>query len=241
MKTDLIKILEVQEIDLEIDKYLKSEKEFPEQIETLKSQIEYLSKTVTDLEATLEESRRTRSDIDEEVVAERNMLAKKEKRLLETKTNKEYNAVQSEIEQARERINALETEEIEIMGKIEDIEPQIVEYRKRLEETTAENSLQIRELETRLGSVESDVQDLEQKRDALKAGINKRILDIYHRLRKGRSSVAVTPLNKLKLSCSGCFKHLPPQRIQEIRRGNTLIMCESCGRILVWDDREIVE
>lgn len=241
MKADLMKILEVQEIDLEIDKYIKAEKEYPEQIALLKNQVEDLSRALADLEKTLEESGRTRSDIDDEVKAEHDILTKKEKRLLETKTNKEYNAVQSEIEQARERIDALESEEIEIMGKMEGLEPQIAENRKHLEETTAANTERIKELEDKLGSVESDIHALEQRRDALKVGVNKRILDIYHRLRKGRSSIAVTPLNKIKLSCSGCFKHLPPQRVQEIRRGNTLIMCESCGRILVWDDRDNVE
>lgn len=241
MKEDLIKILEIQEIDLEIDKLIKTEKDYPEQIEFLKTQVENLSRALADLETTLEDSRRTRRDIEEEVKAERDMLGKKEKRLLETKTNKEYSAVQSEIEQARERIDALEAEEIELIGKIESLEPQIEENRKRLAETTADNATRIGELESSLGSVESDVHALEEKRDALKAGVNKRILDIYNRLRKGRSAVAVAPLNKAKLSCSGCFKHLPPQRIQEIRRGKTLVMCESCGRILVWDDRDGVE
>ena len=237
MKAELLRILEVQEIDLEIDKLIKTEKDYPEQIEFLKNQLENLSRTLTDLETSLEESRRTRGDIDAEVQAEREMLEKKEKRLLETKTNKEYNAVQSEIEQARERIDALETEEIEIMGKIESLEPQIEESRKRLAEVSAENSERIEEIEKSLGSVESDIHALEEKRDALKVGVSKRIIDIYVRLRKGRSSVAVTTLNKFKLSCNGCFKHLPPQRVQEIRRGKTLIMCESCARILVWDDR----
>ncbi len=238
MKSDLMKILEVQEIDLEIDKLIKTEKDYPEQIEFLKTEVENLSRALADQEASIEESRRTRLDIEEEVKAERDMLAKKEKRLLETKTNKEYNAVQSEIEQTRERIEALETEEIDLIGRIESLEPQMEETRKRLEELTAANATRVSDLESSLGSVEADVHALEERRDALKSGVNKRILDIYNRLRKGRSAVAVTTLNKLKLSCSGCFKHLPPQRVQEIRRGNTLIMCESCGRIIVWDDRD---
>jgi predicted nucleic acid-binding Zn-ribbon protein len=233
-----MRILEVQEIDLEIDKLIKAEKDYPDQIEFLKTQVENLSRALADLEANLEDSRRTRRDIEDEVKAEREMLEKKEKRLLETKTNKEYSAVQSEIEQARERIDALESEEIETIGKIEKLEPQIEENRKRLAETTDENAARVQELEARLGSIESDIHALEEKRDALKVGMNKRILDIYHRLRKGRSPIAVAPLHKAKLSCSGCFKHLPPQRIQEIRRGKTLVMCETCGRIIVWDDRD---
>jgi predicted nucleic acid-binding Zn-ribbon protein len=39
-----------------------------------------------------------------------------------------------------------------------------------------------------------------------------------------------------KKACGGCFKQIPPQRIQEIRRGDRIFSCDSCGRILIWSD-----
>ncbi len=62
-------------------------------------------------------------------------------------------------------------------------------------------------------------------------------LSIYNRLRKGKSGIAISPVDKHKLTCRGCYKQLPPQKVMEVRRGEKIILCESCGRILVWDNR----
>jgi hypothetical protein len=78
-----------------------------------------------------------------------------------------------------------------------------------------------------------------QKRDSILLNVNKRLLAVYMRLRKGKRGMAIASVNKVKYSCRGCFKHLPPQKVMEIRRGNSMICCENCGRILVWDEREV--
>lgn len=238
MKNDLMKLLEAQEVDLQIDSLGKSQKEYPEQIEMLLTEIENLKNTCDDLDRQFEEASHSRSDIETEIQAEREALLRKEKRLLETKTNKEYNAVQSEIEQARSRIDALETEDLNLMTKIDELGPRIEEAKKKRDEVTAEHTAKVAELREKLGSVETDRSILEQKRDSILIGVNKRLISVYSRLRKGRHARAVATVNHAKFACTGCFKHLPPQKVMEIRRCNTMINCENCGRILFWDERE---
>jgi len=238
MKNDLVKLLEAQDVDLQIDSLGKTQKEYPEQIEALLSEIENLKNTCADLERQFEESTQSRTDIETEIQAERETLTRKEKRLLETKTNKEYNAVQSEIEQARSRIDALETEDLNLMTKLDDLGPRIDEAKIKRDEATAENTAKVAVLREKLGSIESDRGILEQKRDSILIGVNKRLLSVYSRLRRGRHATAIATVNHAKYSCMGCFHHLPPQKVMEIRRCNTMISCESCGRILFWDDRE---
>lgn len=238
MKEDLSKLLAAQDIDLEIDRLERNRQEYPEQIERLNQEIHDLRISVAELEAVLAETRETRKDVQEEILSERDNLEKKEKRLLETKSNKEYNAVQSEIEQARARIDSLETEEIELMTRLDTLEPQLEGTRVKMEETTAANTAKIEEFERNLGSLDADIQERRLKRNALLEGINKRLLSMYNRLRRGRNAVAVARVGMAKFSCTGCYKHLPPQRIVELRRGNSVINCENCGRILVWDDQE---
>ena len=238
MKDDLMKLLEAQEVDLKIDTLLKSQKEYPEQIEFLLNEIDDLVKSIEELHSTFTQTKINRQELETEIQAERELLSKKEKRLLETKTNKEYNAVQSEIEQARARIDSLETEEIEILGRLDTLEPKIAETRLKIEEVTAVNTKRVEELKSSLDSVETDREKLERERSRILKDVNKRLLAVYSRLRKGRKGLAIATVNKTKFSCGGCFKHLPPQKVMEIRRGNTLINCENCGRILVWDERE---
>ncbi|MBI5868870.1 MAG: bifunctional (p)ppGpp synthetase/guanosine-3',5'-bis(diphosphate) 3'-pyrophosphohydrolase, partial [candidate division Zixibacteria bacterium] len=60
------------------------------------------------------------------------------------------------------------------------------------------------------------------------------LVAIYERVRKGKGSGAVVAVKNK--ACSGCFKTLPPQLVQEIRRAERIITCDSCGRILIWSE-----
>jgi uncharacterized protein len=238
MKEDLMRLLDAQEIDLEIDNLLKSKKEFPEQIEFLEKEIGDLQQSLEELDNAIEEAKKNGSEIELELKAERELLSKKEKRLLETKTNKEYNAVQSEIVQARDRIDAQETEDIEIMGRLDELIPKRDETKQKLDLLITENTSRIKDLKKSYDSVETDAAHMEKKRDVILSQVNKRFLAVYNRLRKGKSGVAIVRVNKEKLSCMGCFKHLPPQKVLEVRRCNMMLFCENCGRILAWDEQE---
>ena len=218
MKNDLMKLLEAQDVDLQIDSLGKSQKEYPEQIEVLLREIENLKNISADLERQFNEATQSRSDIETELQAERETLARKEKRLLETKTNKEYNAVQSEIEQARSRIDALETEDLGLMTTLDELGPRIEEAKNRRDEAVAANTAKVTELREKLDSVETDRSILEQKRDSILIGVNKRLISVYTRLRKGRHATAIATVSHSKFSCTGCYKHLPPQKVMEIRR-----------------------
>jgi uncharacterized protein len=238
MKEDLMHLLDAQEIDLEIDNRLKSQKEYPSQIEFLEKEVADLKQLLDDMDKLIAETKQNRHELEQELQVERELLVKKEKRLLETKTNKEYNAVQSEIIQARDRIDALETEDIEGMSKLDELTPKREETQQKLEAMTTENTVRIREFKKCFDSIETDIAKLEKKRNEILSSVNKRHLAVYNRLRKGRGGIAIATVNKAKLSCRGCFKHLPPQKVLEVRRCNAMLFCENCGRILMWDERE---
>ena len=235
MEKDMAKLLEAQKIDLEIDKINKYRTEYPHQQQQLKQEVERLHQELEKTATTITENETSRRNIESEISAEREQLLLKEQRLLETKTNKEYNAVQNEITQARERIDSLETEDLELMTSLDSLIPQKAELEKTLTETEKKNHDEIKDIQKKFESIESDITALEHKRKLTLEGVNARALSIYSRLRRGKDGVAVSVVDPVKFSCRGCFKQLPPQKVLELRRKNKMIFCENCGRILVWD------
>lgn len=239
MKNDLIKLLNAQEIDLEIDNLMRSKKEYPKQMEALKKEIEDIRQTVGEKDKRFKEIEKNRLTIESEIEAEREIFDKKGKRLLETKNNKEYTAVHNEIELARERIDSLETEDLELMTEQDALAPEIKELKKIQRATKKTNTEKIKVIQKNFSSIETDIAGFENKKQKELQNIdNIRGLTIYNRLRKGKSGIAVIQVDKEKLTCRGCFKQLPPQKVLEIRRAQKIILCESCGRILVWDPRD---
>jgi predicted nucleic acid-binding Zn-ribbon protein len=47
--------------------------------------------------------------------------------------------------------------------------------------------------------------------------------------------VAVASVNSAAV-CGGCRVTIRPQAIQELKAARTLMICESCGRYLYWQD-----
>lgn len=241
MKEEFSKLLDAQDIDLEIDQLVRAKKDYPEEISTLQKEIDDLKREIDETGERIDENRKNRLLIEDELEAEHDMLSKKEKRLLETKSNKEYNAVQAEIEQARARIDNLETEDIQLMTENDELTPKLEDLNTGYKKTKTDNTATIKDIQKKFDSIESDIAEREKRRDAALSDVNKRVLSVYTRLRKGKSGLAVAHVDHVKFSCKGCHKQLPPQKVLEVRRSNKLIFCENCGRILVWDPRGEME
>jgi predicted nucleic acid-binding Zn-ribbon protein len=80
------------------------------------------------------------------------------------------------------------------------------------------------------------VETLQNQRGGLVALLRKPLLGAYHRILNGKDGLAVVYITRS--SCGGCSTRIPPQRVMEIREMNQIRYCESCGRILVWDNAE---
>ncbi len=206
MQDDLIRLLNAQEIDLEIDKRMKYKSDYPREMEALKKEIEDIEKSHEEKIARLNEIEKLRRNIESEITAERDLLAQKEKRLLITKNNKEYNAVHNEIEIARERIDSLETEDIELMTEQDTLGPEKDELSKQLITLKETNTDKIKEIQKNYDSIESDIASLNNKRKQEISKVkNNRSLVIYTRLRTGKSGIAIAIVDKTKHTCKGCF------------------------------------
>ena len=241
MKEVFVKLLDAQDIDLDIDRLVRAKKDYPQEIQDLQQEIDSLNDQIATTENRVQEIRRNRTTIEGEIEAEREMLSAKETRLLETKNNKEYNAVQAEIEQARARIDNLETEDLQFMTEHDELAPKLEELNASFKEIQAANGARIDDIQQKFDSIESDIAEHEKKRNEALNGIDKRSLSVYNRLRKGKNGLAVAHVDHVKFACRGCHKQLPPQKVLEVRRARQMIFCENCGRILVWDPRGEME
>ncbi len=75
-----------------------------------------------------------------------------------------------------------------------------------------------------------EVARLGGERRELAAQVEVTLRSKYETIFRGKGPTAVVPLDKD--SCRGCGVRQPPQRIQDVRKNDLIIQCESCGRIL---------
>lgn len=77
------------------------------------------------------------------------------------------------------------------------------------------------------------------ERQELAKGIDPATLSLYNRVKEKHAMNAVVPITNG--ICAGCFMQTGPQIIVQISRGNALVRCPGCGRILFLADEPKTE
>jgi predicted nucleic acid-binding Zn-ribbon protein len=85
-------------------------------------------------------------------------------------------------------------------------------------------------------SLEEDLRSLEMERDRLRAVIEEELLKRYSFIRERKGGVAVSPV--IKGVCQACHLDIPPQQFNELIRGDKLMTCPNCIRIIYWGEDE---
>lgn len=231
MKESLFKLLELQEIDHQVDALDRVRRDYPTEIALIDQEIEEARRQVQENHARREDIEKTRRHHERELEAAIADLKKRQDRLYEVKTNREYDALQVEIEACRGRVSEHENAILSAEMALEELLPRVQNLEETCAETEKERLKHRESLQQKLNSIGAEVGLHQEKRETVRVHIHPQALVAYDRIRKGRSGLAVVRL--VKGACGGCFQEIPPQRVSEVRRNSRVIVCESCGRILV--------
>lgn len=236
MRENLNRLIELQDVDDELKAIESMKGDLPQQVDVLKRELLEAETNLNNLKKELETSKRTKLHLEGEVKVQEERLKKYQNQLYAVKSNKEYDAITLETDTTKEKIDDIETKILEsiesednLTKDVEDLE----EHIKTLQENLIDKE---KKLNVKIQETDSVSQILKQKRNELIGHIRKPVLYQYERIRKGKNGWAVVEINRY--SCGGCFTTIPAQKALEIRSMNQLILCESCGRILVSKSQE---
>ena len=237
MRESLANLLKLQEIDKEINALHQSQIDFPNEISSLKTELQNAREQLDAQQQRSEELEKDRRTLERELGAIEEDLKKHQDRLYEVKTNKEYDALQLEIATLHDRKDQHETAILESIETVEEIGKKLREDENYYREIKEERQKRIDELTGQLNSVEKNVRAWERKRSAIEPDVENSPLSMYNRIRSVvRGGIAIVPVRKG--ACGGCYRQLSPQRLVEVRRADSILRCENCGRLLVWSDEE---
>ena len=168
---------------------------------------------------------------------ERDKLIARRKALTSLGNYKLQQAAEKEIDHASRQIGTQEEglytvlEELEkLSGEIKVLEDNISALRASYDRTCTEAKETVANLEDRS-------QRYLQERAELVKDIDSRSLTTYERI---RDKFVMDPVVEVKggNSCAGCFMQLGPQVVVQISRGDSVVRCPGCGRILYIAEKE---
>jgi predicted nucleic acid-binding Zn-ribbon protein len=236
MQNDLEMLLKLQVIDYDLGELERSKEYLPDMMENLRKEIEDAKLHYERTEQELTDLKVTQKNLELDLSSKQSDLKRLQEQMMAIKTNKEYDALVAQIDSVKNGINENETSLLETIERIEKLQVDVVEFQKRFQEYGERNNRELQILQEKMDSVGTKIQIKESERNSISIRIPKRTLSIYDRVRKSRGGSVVVSVKKR--ACGACYKALPPHRIQELKRGDQLIICDNCGRMLIWQNGE---
>ena len=234
MKDNLKKLIELQSIDIRIIELERSKEEYPKTVEDLEKAISEAKAVSENSENRLGEVKNEKKVVEEQKTNAKLALEKSQERLNSIKTNKEYDAVHSEIETHKHIISTAEKKLQRFSDEIDALENEVNEAKIGYDKIVEENQPQIDELNAKIATIDSAIAEVVSERDNLVPEINKHVVRTYDHIRAGRKSGKVLSIvDQTTRNCTICYQLLQPQVINQMRKENKIEYCQNCGSILI--------
>ncbi len=231
MQKNLKVLTELQEIDLKADG-LRGEKEVVlGEIAAVEQKLNEAAEAVAAKNAELEAVQAEKEDIEANLATEVDNITRSEARLKEIKTQKEYQAVSKEITSAKKLKQELEEQALQKLGRADEIKGEIAAMETDLKALEENSAARKADLDARVGELDAAIATDNAAREAAVKSLPASVMKRYNTLRVQRRGIAVVEARDG--SCLGCNMQLPPQLYNSLFRGDDLITCPHCQRVLV--------
>lgn len=231
MRKNLKLLGELQEIDLKID-VLHGEKDaLLGEIAALEDNVTVARNSIAEKSTEAEGLTEAKKELEQSLAAEIDNIARSEARLKEIKTQKEYQAVSKEISTAKKLIAELEEQVLQKVGQLEELQAVIAEKQENLKALETNIGSQQGEVQSKVDRLETEITGGLAVKDAAEKALPSSMVKRYQKLRDQRRGIAVVEAKDG--CCLGCNMNLPPQLYNLLFRGDDLITCPHCQRVLI--------
>lgn len=242
MNPEIRSLLDLQEIDKEIAEVNAQLAKYPAIWETTKQKVVVARKRVDSAKkAEVDyQSDRRRTEAELRILADTLRKYRQQEGLI--KTQKDYQAHNAQVDAVRQKVAQLEEHALSLLGSEETIKKEIVDSEadlQRIEEAARQERTRIR---TQVDEKKARLEGLKRDRENARAVAGDKGAALYERINRrwpGNALVPVRlpapgsePAKGQGASCSGCNFRLLGQELVELRKGDELLNCDNCGRIL---------
>jgi len=231
----LTSLVTLQKIESKLDEIHILKGELPMEVADLEDEIQGLHSRQTRIE---EEINGVTEFIEQrkEAIKEAQALVKKyEKQSNNVKNNREFEAINKEIEMQQLEVKLAEKHIKDATDEIAEKAVALDKAKKNIGNKESVLATKKGELEKIIAANEKEEKHFNKLASEARQHVDARLLASYDKIRKSyRNGLAVVPVERD--ACGGCFNAIPPQKQSEIKQHKKVMICENCGRILVDED-----
>lgn len=231
MKKRLDLLEQLQEIDQQIDTLKIAQNGLQGEMDGIGETLDTARGELAALEGRVGQLEQEKSELEAAHAAELENIRRSEANMKEIKTNKEYQAVGREIAAARKQAAELEEQVLQKTAQHDELTGDIAARGEALAELEQNSGERRGEKQAEIDKIQQDIDADLARREAITKELPASLLKRYTSLREQRRGQAIAVARDGY--CLGCNMNLPPQLYNSLFRGDELISCPHCQRVLI--------
>jgi predicted nucleic acid-binding Zn-ribbon protein len=233
MKQDIELVVRVQRLDLRAAELEKEIASLPRHLAEIERALEAHTRKLEADKAAVVANQKQRRAIEGEIQMQQQKISKLKDQMMSAKTNEQYHAFQHEIQFCEEAIRKHEDRLLELMLEAEALETNVKSAEAALDGEARHVEEEKIRAKQRSEQDRNELEGLRAERRELVGRIDPKLMALYEKCRKKYHGVAVSEATEGR--CSACQLDIRPAIYQELRRGEAVLTCENCGRILYYN------
>ena len=237
MIAELDKLIELQKTDTN----LRRLKQLLESAEIRRAEIEQEFEqhafSIREIQTRRDDLNAKRTDLEKQIAENKTYLERASRNLQHAQNSKEYETAMRETDALQKQITAFETQVVEAMESLEAVEKELEERAEEINTLDTKRSAALAAFDGALKVDKAEFASETAHRQTAFATLPARLASVYDRLaQRSRDGIAVAEV--VGGACSACYMQLRPQVQVNVKKGDEIITCESCTRIMYMPKRE---
>ncbi len=237
MIAELDKLIELQKTDTNLRKLKRSLETAEQGRAAIELEFEQHAFSIREIQSKRDALNAKRADLEKQIAENKVYLERADRNLKHAQNQKEYETAMRETDALQKQIAAFETQIVEIMEEVESVEKELEERAEEITTLDSKRDAALAEYDATLAKDKKEFDSETKHRQTAFATLPARLASVYDRLaQRSRDGIAVAEV--VGGACSACYMQLRPQVQLNVKKGDEIITCESCTRIMYMPKRE---
>jgi uncharacterized protein len=233
VKAELAQLIALQNADNNIRTLQAEIESIPQRRAEIEKEFDQRAFEIRAMEEKRDAAFHQRASLEKEIFEQKQRADRADRNLMAAKKPDEYTAAIREADAARKQISALETQVLEQMEVFEGAEKELAERAPEVEKLRGEMEASFKAFDEQARVQQQQLDAGRAEHERLLRELPKATSALYNRI-SARIRDGIALAEARNGACMACYMALRPQVMADVRRGEEIITCDNCNRILYY-------
>ena len=223
----------LQKVDSEIITLERILEDAPKQLRSLQEKQAYLKQQQGVIQEKVDVLLEQKGRIESEIENDTQKVKKSKNKLMMVENTKEYHAMMREMDNMEKQNRTREEERANLVADLSDLEGRKETLQKDIDALGETIAAQQSTLDQELAEKRARLEVLDKEKKKASEAVPAPILTRYNFIRSRIPNPVIVPVSEGV--CRGCNVVIPPQAFIDLQKGEQILSCPNCLRIIFWE------